>query len=154
MFRKTTLQNELRIVTQKIEGTQAATVLVLVGAGSRYETKQQNGISHFLEHMFFKGAKRYVTAKAVSEKIDSIGGDFNAFTGKEYAGYYVKAAASHIDIVMDVLSDMLIYARFDQSESDYAGIQYVPGYTYVSGGVGFRASFVWRSAYGMGSGWH
>ncbi|MBI2453855.1 insulinase family protein, partial [Candidatus Peregrinibacteria bacterium] len=94
----------------------SATVLVLTGAGSRYETKEQNGISHFLEHMFFKGAKKYKTAKEVSETIDGIGGDFNAFTGKEYVGYYVKVAAKHQKVAMDVLSDMLIHSRFDAHE--------------------------------------
>ena len=96
--------------------TQAVTVLILVGAGSRYETKEINGVSHFLEHMFFKGAKRYKNTKEVSEAIDSIGGEFNAFTGKEYVGYYVKVAAKHVDIAMDVLSDMLINSKFDEEE--------------------------------------
>lgn len=108
--------NGLQLVTKKLEGTQSVTVLVMVGAGSRYETKDINGISHFLEHMFFKGAKTYKNTKEVSEAIDSVGGDFNAFTGKEYAGYYVKVASSHIDTAMSVLSDMLIDARFDQEE--------------------------------------
>lgn len=116
MYRKTTLTNGLRIITQRLEGTKAVTALILVGAGSRYEHREINGISHFLEHMFFKGAKKYTTAKAVSEAIDGVGGDFNAFTGKEYAGYYVKVSSEHTDLALDVLSDMLLYARFDQVE--------------------------------------
>jgi predicted Zn-dependent peptidase len=116
MHKLTKLDNGLRILTKKLEGTQSVTVLVLVGAGSRYETKEMNGISHFLEHMFFKGAKKYKNTKEVSEAIDSVGGDFNAFTGKEYAGYYVKVAAEKINVAMDVLSDMLIHARFDTEE--------------------------------------
>lgn len=115
-MQKETFSNGLRLVTKKLEGTQSATVLILVGAGSRYETKKINGISHFLEHMFFKGAKKYKNAKEVSEAIDAIGGDFNAFTGKEYVGYYVKAASHHIDTAMDVLSDMLIHSKFDPHE--------------------------------------
>lgn len=111
-------KNGLRLVTKKLSSTQSATVLILVGAGSRYETKKQNGISHFLEHMFFKGAKKYKNAKAVSEAIDGVGGDFNAFTGKEYVGYYVKLAARHLDTALDVLSDMLIHSRFDPHEID------------------------------------
>ena len=111
-----TLPNKLRIITEKLESTKAVTILILAGAGSRYETKKINGISHFLEHMFFKGAKKYKNTKEVSETIDSIGGDFNAFTGKEYAGYYVKAASDQIEIAMDVLSDMLLHARFDTKE--------------------------------------
>lgn len=116
MHRKTTLSNGLRVITDRIQGTQAVTALVLVKAGSRYEHKQINGISHFLEHMFFKGANRYKNAKAVSEAIDSVGGEFNAFTSKEYAGYYVKTAAQNMRLAMDVLSDMMLNARFDQEE--------------------------------------
>jgi predicted Zn-dependent peptidase len=116
MFKKTTLANGLRIVTQSLANTKAVTVLVLVGAGSRYETRDINGISHFVEHMFFKGAKKYKNTREVSEAIDGVGGDFNAFTGKEYAGYYTKVASQHTDLAMDVLSDMMINARFDQEE--------------------------------------
>jgi predicted Zn-dependent peptidase len=112
----TTLPNELKIVTQTLPGTAAITCLVLAGAGSRYETKEQNGISHFLEHMFFKGGEKYKNTKEVSEAIDSIGGEFNAFTGKEYAGYFVKVAAKHADIAFDVLSDMLVNAKFPAEE--------------------------------------
>ncbi len=118
MFRKTTLQNGLRVLTEKLDGTAAVTVLVLVGAGSRYEHQDIRGISHFLEHMFFKGAERYKNTKEVSEAIDSVGGEFNAFTGKEYAGYYVKVAADQVNVSFDVLSDMLINAKFDQAEID------------------------------------
>lgn len=118
MYQKTTLKSGLRVITQELPNTQAVTVLILVGAGSRYETTEINGLSHFIEHMFFKGAKKYQNTKEVSEAIDSVGGDFNAFTGKEYVGYFVKVAKKHIDLAMDVLSDMLIDARFDQEEID------------------------------------
>jgi predicted Zn-dependent peptidase len=116
MFRKTTFQSGLRLVTEKLEGTKAVTVLVLVGAGSRYENQELRGISHFLEHMFFKGAERFTDTKEVSEAIDSVGGEFNAFTGKEYAGYYVKVASESLEIACDVLSDMLIHSKFKQEE--------------------------------------
>jgi len=116
MFRKTVLDSGLRVLTQKLDGTKSVTILVLVGAGSRYETKEINGISHFLEHMFFKGAERYGDTKAVSEAIDSVGGEFNAFTGKEYAGYYVKVASENVEVAADVLSDMLLNAKFKQEE--------------------------------------
>lgn len=116
MFRKTTLQNGLRVVTEKLQGTRAVTVLVLVGAGSRYEDRKLRGISHFLEHMFFKGGDRYKNTKEVSEAIDSIGGEFNAFTGKEYAGYYVKVACANTEVACDVLGDMLLNARFEERE--------------------------------------
>lgn len=116
MHRKTILSNGLRIITKKLESTKAVTVLILVGAGSRYETKKISGISHFLEHMFFKGALKYKNTKEVSEAIDSIGGTFNAFTGKEYAGYYVKVASNHLERAVDVLSDMLCHSKFDPAE--------------------------------------
>lgn len=118
MVKKTNLKNGLRIVTKVLPNTQSVTVLILVGAGSRYEKKEINGISHFLEHMFFKGAERYKNTKEVSEAIDGVGGDFNAFTGKEYAGYYVKVAAEKLDTALDVLSDMLINSKFDPVEID------------------------------------
>lgn len=116
MHQKTTLPNGLRIVTESLPGTQSVTALVLTKAGSRCEDKNINGVSHFLEHMFFKGANKYKTAKEVSEAIDGIGGEFNAFTSKEYAGYYVKLAAHHKELALDVISDMLLNARFDQEE--------------------------------------
>lgn len=90
--------------------------MVFAGAGSRYETHDRRGISHFLEHMFFKGGKKYKTTQAVSSAIDGVGGDFNAFTGKEYAGYYVKVASEEIELACDVLSDMLLHASFPQEE--------------------------------------
>jgi len=113
-----TFPNKLRLVTKTLANTKAVTVLVLAGAGSRYETLEINGIAHFLEHMFFKGAKKYKSTKEVSGTIDGIGGDFNAFTGKEYAGYYVKTASESVETAVDVLSDMLIHARFDPKDID------------------------------------
>ena len=97
-------------------GTNVITTLILAGAGSRYEDLKITGLSHFLEHMFFKGAEKYKTPKAVSEAIDSFGGEFNAFTGKEYAGYYVKSGKENLDKALDVLSDMLINSKFPKEE--------------------------------------
>jgi len=116
MHRKTTLTSGLRVLTQTLEGVKSVTALVLVKAGSRWEDKDINGISHFLEHMFFKGAERFTSAKEVSGAIDSVGGEFNAFTGKEYAGYYVKLVSQHTELAMDVLSDMMLNSKFDQAE--------------------------------------
>jgi len=112
MHKITTLPNGLKVILAPIEGTKSTTVLCLVGAGSRYETKDINGISHFLEHMFFKGAERYKNAAEVASAIDGVGGDFNAFTGKEYAGYYVKLASHQKEIAFDVIGDMLMNATF------------------------------------------
>ena len=88
----------------------------MLAAGSRYETKETNGIAHFAEHMFFKGTERRPTAREIAGEIDSIGGEFNAFTGKEYTGYYVKCAAEHRDTALDVLVDMLRHSKFDPEE--------------------------------------
>ncbi|MBN2096065.1 insulinase family protein [Candidatus Peregrinibacteria bacterium] len=118
MHQSTTLKNGLRIITTPIEGTKSVTVLCLVGAGSRYENKKISGISHFLEHLFFKGAERYQNAAEVASAIDSVGGDFNAFTGKEYAGYYVKLASHKKEVAFDVIGDMMLNATFLPHEID------------------------------------
>jgi predicted Zn-dependent peptidase len=118
MYTKTTLSNGLRVVTEKLSSTKAVTVLILVKAGSRCETARIRGISHFLEHMFFKGGDKYPDTKSVSETIDGIGGEFNAFTGKEYVGYYVKVASEHRSVAMEVMADMLITAKHDPVEID------------------------------------
>jgi len=116
MFTVQQLPSGLPVLTAPSTGTESVTVLVFAGAGSRYETNEERGISHFLEHMFFKGGKKYKTTQEVSAAIDGVGGDFNAFTGKEYAGYYVKVAAEEIELACDVLSDMLLHATFPQEE--------------------------------------
>lgn len=112
----TTLTNHLRILTLPQPTAESVTVMVLVRAGSRFETKANQGVAHFLEHMFFKGGVRYPTARAVSEAIDGIGGVFNAFTSNEFVGYYVKVAKEHIELAFDVLSDMLLNAHLDESD--------------------------------------
>src|SRR5438067_9099482 len=90
----------------------------MLAAGSRYETDEAQGIAHFSEHMFFKGTERRPSAREIAGEIDAIGGEFNAFTGKEYTAYYVKCAAEHRDIALDVLVDMLRNSRFDPDEID------------------------------------
>jgi predicted Zn-dependent peptidase len=115
-IQETTLKNNLRIVTCSQPDSPSCTLMVGCRAGSRFETKAQSGISHFIEHMFFKGGERYPTAKSVSEAVDRIGGNFNAFTGKEYVGYYIKAASDHLNLCFDVLSDMMCHATFDATE--------------------------------------
>lgn len=115
-YTRTVLKNGLRIITIPMPSFESATVLVMVGAGSRYETKTNSGISHFLEHMAFKGTKKRPSAMAISSLIDGIGGEFNAFTGKETTGYYIKAQATHTDLMLDVLSDMLQNLLLDPVE--------------------------------------
>lgn len=115
-FTKKKLSNGLRIVTIPMPEFSSSTVLVAVGAGSRYETRLNNGISHFLEHMAFKGTEKRPTAIDISTLIDGIGGEFNAFTSKETTAYYVKSAANHVDLCLDVLSDMLQNSKLAKEE--------------------------------------
>ncbi len=110
------LSSGLPVLTAPIKGTNSVTVMLFAGAGSRYEKRSERGISHFLEHMFFKGGKKYRDTKHVSVAIDGVGGDFNACTGKEYAGYHVKIASAHAELACDVLSDMLLNASFPSEE--------------------------------------
>ncbi len=115
-FQRETLPNGLRILTAPMDHAQSVTCFIMLAAGSRYETEDTNGIAHFSEHMFFKGTERRPTARDIAGEIDSIGGEFNAFTGKEYTGYYVKCAAEHRDVALDVLVDMLRHSKFDPEE--------------------------------------
>ena len=115
-FHRHVLDNGLRVLTADLAHAQSVTCMVMLAAGSRYETPETNGIAHFSEHMFFKGTDRRPSARQISGEIDSIGGEFNAFTGKEYTGYYVKCAAEHRDVALDVLVDMLRHSRFDPDE--------------------------------------
>src|SRR5207248_2169122 len=110
------LDNGLRILTAPMPSAQSVTCAIMLAAGSRYETPDTNGIAHFSEHMFFKGTEKRPTARDISKEIDAIGGEFNAFTGKEYTGYYVKCAAESRDIALDVLVDMLRHSKFDSDE--------------------------------------
>jgi predicted Zn-dependent peptidase len=116
VFQRDTLDNGLRVLTADLPYAQSVAVLVMLAAGSRYETEQNSGIAHFSEHMFFKGTEKRPSAKEIAGAIDAIGGEFNAFTGKEYTAYYVKCAAEHRDVALDVLVDMLRNARFEEEE--------------------------------------
>lgn len=96
----------------------ATTVLVLVEAGSKYETREINGLSHFLEHMCFKGTEKRPRAIDIASELDSIGASYNAFTGQEYTGYYAKAEPRHLDTILDVVSDIYLHQVFDPKEID------------------------------------
>jgi predicted Zn-dependent peptidase len=115
-FERTELQNGLRVVTAPMPQAKSVACFIMLAAGSRYETRETSGIAHFAEHMFFKGTERRPTAREISGEIDAIGGEFNAFTGKEYTGYYVKCAAEHRDVALDVLVDMIRRSKFDSGE--------------------------------------
>src|SRR3989344_5076314 len=111
-----TFSNGLRLLTVPMEHTKTITVLVLVGTGSRYETKDINGISHFLEHMMFKGTEKRPHALDISLELDAIGAEYNAFTSKEYTGYYAKASSEHFDFVLEIISDIFLNSRLDPVE--------------------------------------
>jgi predicted Zn-dependent peptidase len=115
-YERETLPNGLRVLTAPMPYVQSVTCFLMLAAGSRYETADTAGIAHFAEHMFFKGTERRPTARDIAGEIDAIGGEFNAFTSKEYTGYYVKCAAEHRDIALDVLVDMLRHSNFDPEE--------------------------------------
>src|SRR3989344_2290878 len=105
---KTTLSNGLRVITVPVKGSAAVTALFLVEAGSKYESKDINGISHFLEHMCFKGTARRPSPVMVSRELDGLGAEYNAFTAHEYTGYYAKARAEDFEKIFDVLSDIYL----------------------------------------------
>lgn len=115
MIERYTCENGLRIVTEKIESVRSVALGIWVGTGSKYENEQNNGISHFLEHMFFKGTTSR-TAKEIAETFDEIGGNVNAFTSKEYTCYYARVLDQHAVIALNVLSDMFFNSVFDQDE--------------------------------------
>jgi len=99
-----------------VKNANSVTVLILVGTGSKYETKDINGISHFLEHMFFKGTKRRPDTLKISETLDKIGGEYNAFTSKEVTGFWAKVDKKHIDTALDWISDIFLNSKFEEEE--------------------------------------
>jgi len=111
-----TLKNGLRIILAPIKESQTTTVLVMTGTGSRYETKENNGISHFLEHMFFKGTKKRPDTLTITSELDAVGGEYNAFTGKDKTGYWAKVGAKHSLVALDVISDIFLNSTFASKE--------------------------------------
>jgi predicted Zn-dependent peptidase len=116
MFHHKTLANGLQLYVVPMPSTQTATVLVLVKAGSKYETKKINGLSHFLEHMFFKGTTNRPTPLEITETLDRVGGEYNAFTDKERTGYWAKVDARHTELAIDLVADMLINPLLKEDE--------------------------------------
>jgi predicted Zn-dependent peptidase len=110
------LENNMPVILAPIQGTKTTTVLVIVKTGSKYENKNNNGISHFLEHMFFKGTKKRPTTFSISSELDAIGADFNAFTGKECTGYWIKTTEEKTNIALDMISDMFLNSKFSSQE--------------------------------------
>ena len=115
-YERHTLSNGLRVLTAPLPHAKSITCFVMVAAGSRYETRETNGIAHFTEHMVFKGTERRPTARHIAAEVDAIGGEFNAFTSKEYTGYYVRCAGESREVALDVLVDMLRHSKFEPEE--------------------------------------
>ncbi|MFH1232301.1 MAG: pitrilysin family protein [Patescibacteria group bacterium] len=116
MYKINKLSNDLDLITAPMSGTKTVTVFVLFGTGSRYETKKNNGISHFLEHALFKGTKKRPNTLAIAGELDGIGGEYNAFTGKEVTGFWIKVEASQLPLAMDVLSDIILNSLLSSKE--------------------------------------
>jgi predicted Zn-dependent peptidase len=116
VFEHQTLGNGLRVLTAPLPHAQSVACFVMVAAGSRYERAENRGIAHFAEHMFFKGTERRPNSRDLTTLIDGIGGEFNAFTSKEYTGYYVRCAGEKRDVALDVLLDMLRHSKFEPEE--------------------------------------
>ena len=113
--RKTTLPNGLRVVTEPIPQFSSATLGIWVENGSRFETLEQNGISHFVEHLLFKGTERR-EAREIAEEVESLGGSLNAFTGREVTCYHARVLGEHVPIAVDVLSDLFLHSTFPEEE--------------------------------------
>ncbi len=118
MYQKNILNNGLRILTSSMPHVRSVSVSILVGAGSRYETTQQAGISHFVEHVLFKGSHSRPSSREIAEAIEGIGGILNGGTDKELTIYWAKIMDSHLELAVDVLADLLQHPRFDPAEAD------------------------------------
>lgn len=117
MYIYKTLSNGIRVVAEKIEHLRSVSIGVWVGNGSRYETAQENGISHFIEHMVFKGSSKRSAAQ-IAEAIDGVGGQINAFTTREYTCFYTKTLDAHAELAMDVLADMIFNPKLDEKDME------------------------------------
>ena len=111
-----TLTNGLRIVLAPMRGTPTASVIIMSGTGSRYESESENGLAHFLEHMFFKGTKKRPTARMISEELDGIGSQYNAFTSKDRTAYWAKVSGKYIDDAIDVVTDLYLNSSLPAKE--------------------------------------
>lgn len=115
-YEKTTLDNGLRILTSTMPHTRAVSIGFFIGVGSRFEDEEENGISHFLEHMLFKGTEKRPTAREIAEAIEGVGGAINATTGRELTTYWVKVPQGHLALAIDVLVDMLQRSKLEEEE--------------------------------------
>ena len=118
MFEQYTLTNKANIILVPQIDTKSVTTLVMYPVGSRYETEKMRGVSHYIEHLMFKGTKKRPTTLALTREIDRLGAEYNAFTGKEYTGYFIKVDATYAETAIDILSDMLFHSLFDAKEME------------------------------------
>ena len=116
MYRKTTLDNGLRVITARMPHTRSVSVCIFIGVGSRYEAEAEAGISHFIEHLLFKGTQKRPTAREISAAIEGVGGILNGGTNKELTVYWCKVAQPHFPLALDVLVDILLHSKFDPEE--------------------------------------
>ncbi len=116
MYQKTILSNGLRIVNSTMPHTRSVCVGVFIGTGSRYEKDDEAGVSHFIEHLCFKGTQRRATSKEISGAIEGVGGILNAGTDRELTVYWCKVARSHFHLAVDVIADMLSHSKFDPED--------------------------------------
>jgi predicted Zn-dependent peptidase len=117
-YKKTTFKNGLRVLTVPMQGTQTAAVIIMVGVGSRFENEKEAGLSHFIEHMMFKGTEKRPNTKIISEELDAIGGEYNAFTAKDKTAYYAKVDSKHFATAVDVMCDIYLNSKIEQVEID------------------------------------
>jgi predicted Zn-dependent peptidase len=117
-YHKTTLPNGVRVVTGPMSGVRSASLIFYYNIGSRYEPAPIAGVSHFLEHMLFKGTEKRPNPMTISEEIESVGGMLNAATGRESTSYWCKVPSTHFELAFDVLADMLRNSTFDATELD------------------------------------
>jgi len=116
LYQKTTLDNGLRLITVAMPHTMSVSIGIFIGVGSRYEAEAEGGISHFTEHLLFKGTQKRPTAKEISEAIEGVGGVLNGGTDKELTVYWCKVAQPHFPLALEVLVDMLLHSKFDPQE--------------------------------------
>ncbi|RJO59416.1 insulinase family protein [Candidatus Parcubacteria bacterium] len=116
MFKRFFLTNGVKVLISPLKETQAVTVMAIVKVGSRYENIKLNGASHFIEHMMFKGTRKRPDTLTLTKELDGIGAEYNAFTAKDHTAYYIKTNRFHVDLALEILSDMLVNSKFDEKE--------------------------------------
>ena len=110
------LENGLRVILAPMKETETATIMIMNGVGSRYETEGEAGLSHFIEHMFFKGTEKYPDTLSISGALDAVGGEYNAFTAKDKTNFYAKVPTSKFEVALDIISDIFLHSKIESEE--------------------------------------